>query len=148
MAAHPRPPVDPAPRPHATSADRAWLWIVGLILLLLALPAVLFAGWCLYDGLVTYPLRHERWQAYEAAVFDARTGQESPEGRSRWKERAQREGWPPEPPKPTTNIDVLTQLIMAGMCALPGLTFAVIGGVLLYLHHRATRAPVVPRDIE
>jgi len=146
--ADPLPPIEPgASRPRANSADRAWLWTVGLLLVILALPAVAFAGWCLYDGLVTYPLRHERWEAYEAAVFDARTGQERPEGRSRWEDRAQQEGWPPEPPKPTTDIDVLTQFIMAGMCAVPGLLLAIVGGVLLYLHHRATRAPVDPRVI-
>jgi len=150
MADHPdpRPPVDPAATPpRAETADRAWLWTVGLLLVLLALPAVAFAGWCLYDGLVTYPLRQERWQAYEAAVFDARTREPRPEGPSRWQTRAQQEGWPPKPPEPTTDIDILTQFIMAGLCAVPGLILAIVGGVMLVLHHRATQAPVDPRVI-
>lgn len=100
----------------------------------LALPFLLFAGWCLYDGLVTCPLRLDQYQAY------IQLQQTHPDTYPQeWTALAAASGWPNNVPRRTISADVTTQYIMSGLCGFIGLLCAVCGIVSAILFQRSNR---------
>ncbi|MEM9348363.1 MAG: hypothetical protein AAGB26_17375 [Planctomycetota bacterium] len=74
-------------------------------LLLIALGAMLYAAWCLYDGMIGYP---DQIEAYEA--FNQLQADYPDNWRDEWEEVAKDNGWDPtKEPDERTQGDILTQ---------------------------------------
>jgi hypothetical protein len=81
---------------------------------LIALFCLGFALWFLYDGAIAYPRQRERGLAFEKLEKENRLDE--------WRQVAKERGWPPDlPEKPKTEAEIYSQLVLAGVVALPGL---------------------------
>jgi len=79
---------------------------------------LLFAGWCLFDGLVAYPAHNEKAQKFAQMQEQGQLEQ--------WEAYAKEQGWSTEDPgEPKGQLSITTQFIMAGITLPIGLLFAV-----------------------
>ncbi len=87
--------------------------------LLIAVAAIGFALWSLYDGVVSYP--NQRSRALEYQILDK-------EGRSaEWQEHARERGWPTDlPGEPKTEVDFAIQYTMATGAGTVGLVLLLV----------------------
>lgn len=119
-----------------TRTIRELLLAFGIVFLALALPSLTCMGWFFFDGAVTYPRQQERWAEYERVIAENPTNP-----RQAWAAYASNRGWPTEVPPPRTDIDVLTQHIMGGVCAASSLVLAAAGATMLVLSRRGSSDP-------
>ncbi len=98
--------------PVKAKISPGWVWRLGLV----ALFCFGMAAWFLFDGLVTYPRQRVRALEYQRLDEEGRLDE--------WEEFAQERGWSTaNPGEPKTEAEILTQLILAGTLAPPGLFF-------------------------
>ena len=81
--------------------------------LLLGIGALIFTGFCLKDGLYSWPHQKERWDEYNRLVDEERGGE--------WESFAASKGWSTEVPiEERTTADINGQFFMAGLSTLVG----------------------------
>lgn len=98
-------------------------WRLGII----SLAMLAFGGWFIYDGLVAYPRQQTVHETYERI-----RAENEQDWQTVWVAEAQANGWPQDPPKPVSDLDIIIQLVCAGI-TLPlgiifGLSFVRAGG--------------------
>ncbi len=81
--------------------------------LLMGVGALLFLGWCLKDGLYSYPLQKVQYEKYTELVDEGRGGE--------WEQLAADNGWSAEVPDERTDGDILLQFVMGGLSAVVGI---------------------------
>jgi len=88
---------------------------------LVALFGTALAGWCIYDGTVTYPNQRVRALKFQEIQDESTSEAEFVE---KWEAAATENGWPlKNPGEPKDKYDFVNQFVMAGMVGPVGLVF-------------------------
>lgn len=105
-----------------------------IVSLVLALPFVACSGYSFYDGVVTYPHRIERYEAWDAIRTEH--GINAP---AVWAQTAAAQGWSTDEPQRMTQSDVVTQYLMGGVCGAFSLIWFLVAAIFAWLTLRAGR---------
>lgn len=85
-----------------------------------------FAGWCAFDGTVTYPRQIKMYDTFVKLQNDNKEGE--------WPAIAKSNGWPTDKPEARAEKDILTQWIMMGIMIVLGS----MSGLLIITHRGKT----------
>ena len=102
---------------HKAKISEGYRWRLGII----AIAALAFGAYCVYDGAIAYPHQKEVAEAY-AEVKQTHKDK----FQAAWEARVQAEGWDVnlnETPKGKSTGDIITQYVMAVGCGLIALPF-------------------------